>query len=244
MYSITENIYYSQLSSVALLLQPEPVSHRIIQGKDWVLSSYVLSSCGLPLPPTCLLVTVIEARSYFASTIRVCVHGVKTQNNCVFHLLFKSEHWSCTHVGVTPLSRAWYQLHYQELPRSARLQARHGLVTAEDSRSSGLPGFVCVPMPETQGSFEIRGWSNLAGNQVNYITAEQVFRAILRIKGKGLMTDRKSEYKGRRIYSWISIPKDFLLHTYDFISLDLSIVSDYRLDDQHSISGTGKEFFL
>jgi hypothetical protein len=29
----------------------------------------VLSSCGLPLPPTCLLVTVNEARCYFASTI-------------------------------------------------------------------------------------------------------------------------------------------------------------------------------
>jgi hypothetical protein len=69
MYNITENIYYSQLSSVAILLQPEPVSHRIVQGKDWVLSPYVLSSCGLPLPPTCLLVTVNEARSYFASTI-------------------------------------------------------------------------------------------------------------------------------------------------------------------------------
>jgi hypothetical protein len=38
MYSITENIYFSQLSSVAILLQPEPVSHRIIQGKDCVLS--------------------------------------------------------------------------------------------------------------------------------------------------------------------------------------------------------------
>jgi hypothetical protein len=69
MYSITENIYYSQLSSVAIVLQPEPVSHRIIQGKDWVVSPYMLSSCGLPLPPTCLLLTVNEARSYFASTI-------------------------------------------------------------------------------------------------------------------------------------------------------------------------------
>jgi hypothetical protein len=69
MYSITKNIYYSQLSSVAILLQPEPVSHRIVQGNDCVLSPSVLSSCGLPLPPTCLLVTVIEARSYFASTI-------------------------------------------------------------------------------------------------------------------------------------------------------------------------------
>jgi hypothetical protein len=29
----------------------------------------VLSPCALPLPPTCLLVTANEARSYFASTI-------------------------------------------------------------------------------------------------------------------------------------------------------------------------------
>jgi hypothetical protein len=69
MYGITENIYYSQLSSVAILLQPEPVSHRIIQGNDCVFSPSVLSYCGLPLPPTCLLLTVCEARSYFASII-------------------------------------------------------------------------------------------------------------------------------------------------------------------------------
>jgi hypothetical protein len=68
MYSITGNIYYSQLSSVAILLQPEPVSHRIVQRKYWVLSPHTLSPCGLPLPPTCLLITVNEARSYFAST--------------------------------------------------------------------------------------------------------------------------------------------------------------------------------
>jgi hypothetical protein len=71
MYSVTENIYYSQLSSVAILLHPEPVSHRIVQGKDCVLSPYVLSSCGLTLSPTCLLVTVNEARCYFASTIHL-----------------------------------------------------------------------------------------------------------------------------------------------------------------------------
>jgi hypothetical protein len=69
MYSITENIYYSQLSSVPILLQPETVSHRIVQGKTGVLSPYVLSSCGLSLPPTCLLLMVNEARSYFASSI-------------------------------------------------------------------------------------------------------------------------------------------------------------------------------
>jgi hypothetical protein len=67
MYSITENIYCSQLSSVAILLQPGPVSHRII--RDCVFSPSVLSSFGLPLPPTCLLLTVSEARSNFASTI-------------------------------------------------------------------------------------------------------------------------------------------------------------------------------
>jgi hypothetical protein len=71
MYSITENIYYSQLSSVAILLQPEPVSHRIVQGNFWVLSPHVQSPCGLPLPPNCLLVAVNEARSYFAYTILV-----------------------------------------------------------------------------------------------------------------------------------------------------------------------------
>jgi hypothetical protein len=46
------------------------VSHRIIQIKYWVLCHYVLSSSGLHLPPTCLLGTVNEARSYFASTIQ------------------------------------------------------------------------------------------------------------------------------------------------------------------------------
>jgi hypothetical protein len=63
-----ENIYYSQLSSVAIILQPGPVSHRIIQGN--VFSPSVLSPLGLPLSPTCLLLTVSEARSYFASTIQ------------------------------------------------------------------------------------------------------------------------------------------------------------------------------
>jgi hypothetical protein len=67
---ITENIYYSQLSSVAILLQPEPVSRRLVmQGNDCVFSHSVLSSFGFPLPPTCLVLTVSEARSYFAYTI-------------------------------------------------------------------------------------------------------------------------------------------------------------------------------
>jgi hypothetical protein len=85
MYSITENIYYSQPSPVALLLQPEPATHRIIQGKHCVLTPYVLSSCGLPLPPTYLLVTVNEARSYFASTILV----KKTRWNSTRNYLFR-----------------------------------------------------------------------------------------------------------------------------------------------------------
>jgi hypothetical protein len=36
----------------------------------------VLSSFGLPLPPTCLLLTVSEARSYFSSTIRIS-HSIR-----------------------------------------------------------------------------------------------------------------------------------------------------------------------
>jgi hypothetical protein len=69
MYSITENIYYSQLSSVAILLQPEPVSTSYSTRKDWVFSPNVLSPCGLPLHPTWLLVTANETRIYFPSTV-------------------------------------------------------------------------------------------------------------------------------------------------------------------------------
>jgi hypothetical protein len=78
MYSITENIYYSQLSSVAILLQPEPVFTSYSTRKDWVLSPNELSPCGLPLPPTCLLVTANEARSYFESTIGGQIHTILT----------------------------------------------------------------------------------------------------------------------------------------------------------------------
>jgi hypothetical protein len=50
------------------------VSHRIIQGNDCVLSPSVISSRGLPLPPTCLLLTVNEVRSYFESTIHIYIN--------------------------------------------------------------------------------------------------------------------------------------------------------------------------
>jgi hypothetical protein len=69
MYSITENIYYSQLSSVAILLQPEPNCFTSYNTRKALCSLPLLSSCGLPLPPTCLLLTANEARRYFASTI-------------------------------------------------------------------------------------------------------------------------------------------------------------------------------
>jgi hypothetical protein len=70
MYIITENIYCSQLSSVEILLQPEPncfTSHSTRKGLcSLSLCAIVLRS---PLPPTCLLPAVNEARSYFATTI-------------------------------------------------------------------------------------------------------------------------------------------------------------------------------
>jgi hypothetical protein len=71
MYSITENIYYSQLTAPLrhFCSQNLTVSHCIVQGKHCALSPNVLSSFGLPLSTTCLLATAKEARSYFASTI-------------------------------------------------------------------------------------------------------------------------------------------------------------------------------
>jgi hypothetical protein len=87
MYSITENIYYSQLSSVAIFLQPEPVSHRIMQGNDSVFSRSVLSSFGLTLPPTYLLLTVSEACSNFACTILGDLDG---------RVLAGTEEWTST----------------------------------------------------------------------------------------------------------------------------------------------------
>jgi hypothetical protein len=72
MYSITENITTYSCPPLRYFCSLNlNVSHRIIQGKNCVLSPSVLSSCGLPLPPTCLLLTANEARSYFASTIEL-----------------------------------------------------------------------------------------------------------------------------------------------------------------------------
>jgi hypothetical protein len=94
MYSITENIYCSQLSSLRYFCSLNPtVSHRIIQGKDCVLSLCAILVRS-PLPPTCLVLTVSEARSYFASTINCLTTGRATgrsgfdpqQRQRVFHL--------------------------------------------------------------------------------------------------------------------------------------------------------------
>jgi hypothetical protein len=75
MYNIIENIYYPQLSSVTIPLQPEPVSHSYnTKSIVFSLSLSVLSSCRLLLPPTCLLLTANEARSYlYISTIHAYV---------------------------------------------------------------------------------------------------------------------------------------------------------------------------
>jgi hypothetical protein len=88
MYSITENIYYSQLSSVAIRLQTEPNSFVSYSTRKGLCSPSVLSSFGLPLPPTCLLLTVSEARSYFASAVlRYLLQGHKLDSLLLFEFL-------------------------------------------------------------------------------------------------------------------------------------------------------------
>jgi hypothetical protein len=90
MYSITENIYYSCPPLRFFCSLNLTVSHRIIQGKDWVLSLYALSTCGLPLPPTCLLVTVNEARSFFSSAVFIGVYSVGVRfQYCWMHTLVR-----------------------------------------------------------------------------------------------------------------------------------------------------------
>jgi hypothetical protein len=69
MYSTTENIYCSQLSSVAILLQPELncfTSYNTRKGLGSLSLSAIVSRSSPP--STRLLVTVNEARSYFGST--------------------------------------------------------------------------------------------------------------------------------------------------------------------------------
>jgi hypothetical protein len=66
MYSIIENIYCSQMSSVSILLQPEPISHRTIQGNGSVFSPSVISSFGLPLPLMCLVKLAVILRLLYS----------------------------------------------------------------------------------------------------------------------------------------------------------------------------------
>jgi hypothetical protein len=62
MYSITENIYYSQLSSVAILLQPEPNCFTSYNARKGLCS---LSLCAIVLrsPPPSLVSTSNGQRS-------------------------------------------------------------------------------------------------------------------------------------------------------------------------------------
>jgi hypothetical protein len=98
MYSITENIYYSQLSSVAILLQPETNCFTSYNTRKGLCSlSFVLSSCGLPLPPTCLLLTVNEARSYFASTIlKTCSAQQGSADRLIMELTHTTNTTTCS----------------------------------------------------------------------------------------------------------------------------------------------------
>jgi hypothetical protein len=59
----------TRLNPHALLLQPKRNNFTSDKtSKDRIICPYVLSLRGLFLPPTCVVVTINEARSYFAST--------------------------------------------------------------------------------------------------------------------------------------------------------------------------------
>jgi hypothetical protein len=79
MYSITENIYCSQLSSVAILLQPEPNCFTSYNTRKWLFS---LSLCAIALqsPPASHVSTSYGQRS----SQLFCVHYTQpaTQSSC------------------------------------------------------------------------------------------------------------------------------------------------------------------
>jgi hypothetical protein len=108
MYSITENICYSHLSSVAILLRPEPNCLTSYNTMKWLcsLSLSVLSSCSLPLPLACLLLTVNEARSSFASTIPCNVSVIFCCLTNRFLVSFISRHFNHTIKEPRPKSQS------------------------------------------------------------------------------------------------------------------------------------------
>jgi hypothetical protein len=103
LYSITENIYYSQLSSVAILLQPEPVSHRtIIQGKYIVLCSLSLCAIVLLFPPASHVSTSNGQRS----SQLFCVHY--NSRLWIYRLQLHSFLGRCELAGITDARSGGY----------------------------------------------------------------------------------------------------------------------------------------
>jgi hypothetical protein len=117
MYSITENIYYSQPSSIAILLQPEPncfTSYNTRKALCSLSLSLSLSLCYcLPLPPTCLLLMANEARSYFVSTIKqhVCLplHSVSiVKGVCWLARSYNQPMYRCSTFVVCSYISGWF----------------------------------------------------------------------------------------------------------------------------------------
>jgi hypothetical protein len=107
-----------------------------------VFTPHVLSTCGLPLPPTCLLVTVNEVRSYFASTIHSTRLYVKTvQLRAVAH---------ATIIETSYANRAVYQMalvcyHLTALPSTACMMdflqsTDHELIPGRNVSRAAMPG--------------------------------------------------------------------------------------------------------
>jgi hypothetical protein len=156
MYSITENIYYSQLSSVAMLLQPEPNCFHI-HGKDCVLSSCAIA---LRSSPSSHVSTCNGQRS----SQLFCVHYTQYTVVCKTVQLRAVAH--ATIIETSYANRAVYQMalvcyHLTALPSTvcmiAFLQSTdHELIPARNACRAATPGSASEVMFVTIQSENIR----------------------------------------------------------------------------------------
>jgi hypothetical protein len=124
MYSITENIYYSQLSSVALLLQPEPkcfTSYNTMKG----LGSLSLCAIVLRSSPPSHVSTCNSQRSSQLFCVHYTneLHSGEMSHYCRLFLTSYAQRQSpdtkCRIVHMTMNENSWNHVHISHRPRNS-----------------------------------------------------------------------------------------------------------------------------